>query len=92
MIDFEAARARADWLARLQVGDRVILRTPFGARPATVVDILSKRLTLGWHTLGDGDVTTWIHRDTGDLPGGRLYIEPESPPEFDSPISGGEAA
>jgi hypothetical protein len=92
MINLETARARADWLTRLQVGDPVILHTPFGKFPATVVDIFPKRLTLGWHTLGGGDVTTWVHRDTGDLPGGRLYIEPESSPEFDSPISGWEAA
>ena len=92
MIDLESARARADWLTRLQVGDRVILHTPFGAQPATVVDILPSRITLGWHTLGGGDVTTWVHRDTGDLPGGRLHISPEPAPDPDSPIGGWEAA
>jgi hypothetical protein len=90
MIDFEAARARADWLTRLQVGDPVILHTPFGTRPVTVVDILPKRLTLGWHTLGGGDVTTWVNRDHGDLPGGRLFISP--PPDTDTAVGGWEAA
>jgi len=92
MIDLEAARARADWLIRLQVGDRVILHTPFGPLPATVVEILAARLTLGWHTLGGGDVTTWVHRDTGDLPGGRLYITPNLSPDHDTVVGGWEAA
>jgi len=79
MIDLEAARARTDWLARLRVGDPVILHTPFGGRPATVVDILASRITVLWHTPEGGDVTTWVHRDTGDLPGGRLFISPPPP-------------
>ncbi len=90
MIDLEAARARADWLARLQPGDRVILHTPFGARLATVVDILAKKITVLWHTPEGGDVTTWVHRDTGDLPGGRLYITPIPYPN--PPIVGWESA
>jgi hypothetical protein len=77
MIDLESARARADWLTRLRVGDPVILHTPFGARRAAVVDILASRITVLWHTPEGGDVTTWVHRDTGDLPGGRLHIEPD---------------
>ena len=91
MIDLEAARARADWLTRLKPGDRVILHTPFGTRPADVVAIQASRITVHWRTgtLG-GDVHTWIHRDTGDLPGGRLYIKPE--PELDTAVGGWEAA
>ena len=92
MIDLESARDRADWLARLQAGDPVILHTPFGRRPATVVNILPGKIMVGWHIIGDGDVTTWVHRDTGNLPGGRLFIAPVPDPEPDSPISGWEAA
>jgi hypothetical protein len=92
MIDLEASRARADWLATLRVDDPVILHTPFGKLPATVLDIRAKRITLEWHTLGGGDVTTWVYRDTGDLPGGRLHISPEPAPDPDSPLGGGEAA
>jgi hypothetical protein len=93
MIDlFESARARTDWLARLQVGDPVILHTPFGGKRANVVDILASRITLGWHTLGGGDVTIWVHRDTGDLPGARMYISPEPAPEPDTAVGGWEAA
>jgi hypothetical protein len=90
MIDLESARARTDWLASLRVGDPVILHAPFGAHPATVVDILPSKITLGWHTLGGGDVTTWVNRDHGDLPGGRLFISP--PPDPDTAVGGWEAA
>jgi len=92
MIDLEAARARADWLATLRVDDPVILHTPFGKLPATVLDIRAKRITLEWHTLGGGDVTTWVYRDTGDLPGGRLFISPPEPPGPDTAVGGWEAA
>jgi hypothetical protein len=81
MIDLESARARTDWLTSLRVGDPVILHTPFGARPATVTDILAARITVGWHTAEGGDVTTWVHRDTGNLPGGRIFISPAPAPD-----------
>jgi hypothetical protein len=90
MIDLESARARAYWLATLKVGDPVILHTPFGQRPATVVDILPSKITLGWHTIGGGDVTTWVTRDHGDLPAGRLFISPAPAP--DTAVGGWDAA
>ena len=92
MIDLESARARSDWLTRLQVGDPAILHTPFGSRPATVVDILPSKIVVGWHTVGCGDLTTWVHRDTGNLPGGRLFIVPVPDLDPDSPSGGLEAA
>jgi hypothetical protein len=90
MIDLESARTRADWLARLQVGDPVILHTPFGQRMSVVTDILASRITVLWRTPEGGKVTTWVHRDTGDLPGGRLFISP--PPDPDTAVGGWEAA
>ena len=90
MIDLEAVRARADWLASLRVGYRVTMHTPFGPLLATVVDIRTSRITLCWRTIGGGDMTTWVHRDTGDLPGGRLYISPV--PDPDTAVGGWEAA
>ena len=88
MIDIEAARARMAWLDKLQPGDPVEMRTPFGVRAAVVVGMSPSRIHVEWRTPGIGNTTTWVHRDTGDLPGNRTSIEPPSP-AFREDLGGG---
>ena len=67
---------RSVWLARLKIGDPVDLHTPFGIRWGKVSALGDKWISVDWLTAGGGPLTTRLHRDAGNLPGGRLFSAP----------------
>ena len=76
--------ARRAWLAGLSLADPVSLHAPFGIKPAIVVGLGEKWITVEFVTTDGLPCDCRVYRDTGNLPGARIFITPPQE-ETDAP-------